>query len=137
MKRFLLLLSLASCSSLDQNAFISRATGRYSLNTDGILFIRRELGHSDIPEGTTIEFRGNGDLVIIFSDTESRDFAQFIELKRSNEGIFRLTGTSSYVAMGYLAGSPLPTWLSTTNTFPSEDSVLLENILPIATGISE
>lgn len=137
MKYIIFLLILTSCSTLDKDRFFRQSVGRYSLNTDGVLFLRRELGYTDVVENTTIEFRGNGDIDIIFSETESRPLAKFVELKRDDEGVFSLVETNAFIAMGYLASSPLPFWLSSTNTFPTADSVLLEHLLPIATQVAE
>lgn len=135
-KIILLMLFVGSCSTLDQKRFLTRAIGRYTLNEDGLLFINKELDHYALPQGTEIEFSETGDLLVINGD-ESIHFATFLELKKENEGIFRIVNKDTFVAMGYLSSSPEPLWISSTNTFLTEDSVLLEHVLPIATKIPD
>ncbi|MGL5956510.1 MAG: hypothetical protein ACRC0X_07935 [Brevinema sp.] len=120
----------SACSTIDEDLFFQQAVGAYNLNATGVGFLLRENEQNLLPD-TRIEFRGNGLLVAIISDTETENIAQMIELKKARQGLFRLSKTDRFVAMG-LQGE---LWISTTNRETRPENVLFEHLVPIATKI--
>lgn len=131
-----LLLMFSFCSAIDSEDFYNRTTGRYTLNEDGSLFLKREIG-MDVPTGATLEFRGTGEMFILQSATSAILLAKLDHLQSSDYGSFKLSPTNSYIAMGYVPGSPNSHWLSSTNTFSNANAVLYEHMIPIATKNDE
>ena len=138
------LMGVSYCSpNLNEDDFLKGLSGSYSLGgTTGVGFITREFGvHLTRPvaEETELEMRGDGSLNIIFVPaTETnppveQHIAQFIRLELEDQGLFRLVGPETYVAMGKVA----LLLISTTNGEDSEDRVFFEHLVPIATAIAQ
>ena len=133
------LMGMTYCSpNLDEEKYLRGISGGYTLGeTTGVGFIKREftgLLVGSIAEGTELEMRGDGSLNIIFvpatatTPPEEQKIAQFIRLELEDQGLYRLEGPNTYVAMGK-AGLSL---ISTTNGEDSEDRVFFEHLVPIA-----
>ncbi len=129
MRKYLLVifLLLSYCSVIDEDAFYSKAIGTYTLTTTGTGFILREMD-TYLETGTCIEFRGDGTLVAV-TNTLSYTIATFVKLEKKYQGLFKLSKTGEYVAMGYESSL----WISTTNAESDPSKVLFEHLVPIAT----
>ncbi len=139
-----ILMGMTGCSpNLDEEGYLRGLSGSYSLGkTTGVGFITREFGvhlTSPVAEGTELEMRGDGSLNIIFvpatetTPSVEQHIAQFIRLELEDQGLFRLVGPETYVAMGK-EGVLL---ISTTNGENSEEAVFFEHLVPIATVKAE
>ena len=134
-------MGMTYCSpNLDEDKFLRGISGGYTLRETGVGFIKRELAEyvvDPITEGTELEMRGDGSLNIIFVPATATDppveqkIAQFIRLELEDQGLFRLEGANTYVAMGKADAAP-PLLISTTNGENSEDGVFFEHLVPIA-----
>ena len=139
-----ILMGMTGCSpNLDEEGYLRGLSGRYGVGgTTGVGFIKREFaGHvvEPIVEGTMLEMRGDGSLNIIFvlatetTPSVEQHIAQFVRLELEDQGLFRLVGPETYVAMGK-EGLLL---ISTTNGENSEEAVFFEHLVPIATVKAE
>ncbi len=133
MKKFMIFTVFLACAcSTSSDDFMSNAVGNYTLNSTGTQYINRAVG-CIVASGTTLQFRGDGTLYAMVSDTEAVLIATMISIKNGNQASFQLvntkTGKTYYAAMG----NNNLRWLSTTNLYDSENSIRYDSFVPIAT----